>query len=237
MKVLLEMFGLDTKGRKDVLREKLKVHLFGNVPETEGSERQSAGLDGAGTSASGLASTPLQRFPADGWKKLVDSDVGRSCKLKFNMCSTLTFFVARKEGDGLPADNFRSIFSNSFKLYSKANCRDGEVILSADRKQLFFRLFCKAEMKTAERYRIEMILTLADADDPVSFDTISYASCKCKAGLGPTATSKHVAAACYGLEEFSRRGIFIGITSCTSDLQKWNAPPAKRRVSEMDFAE
>ena len=92
-------------------------------------------------------------------------------------------------------------------------------------------------MKTAERYRIEMILTLADADDPVSFDTISYASCKCKAGLGPTATSKHVAAACYGLEEFSRRGIFIGITSCTSDLQKWNAPPAKRRVSEMEIAE
>ena len=62
-----------------------------------------------------------------------------------------------------------------------------------------------------------------------------YADCSCPAGA-PLSTCKHVGVMCYGVEEFCRHGVFKGVTSCTSQLQRWNAPPAYRAVEDMSFA-
>ena len=90
-------------------------------------------------------------------------------------------------------------------------------------------------MKVKERYEIKMMLGTSTVPSG-KFDEVCTASCTCKAGRGPKASCKHVAAVCYGLEEFSRRGIFRGVTSSTSDLQKWNAPSAKRLSKDLTFS-
>ena len=81
------------------------------------------------------------------------------------------------------------------------------------------------------RYHIKLLLGRSGG----KFSSIEFASCECRAGHGPFASCKDIGAVCYGLEDFSRRGIFSGVTCSTSDLQKWSAPPAKRKASEMDF--
>ena len=112
--------------------------------------------EGTGTAADErdcTAPTQTKRsFPAVGWTKLIDR---KDLTFDFSVVNIMQYFVARKEGDGLPADNFRSVSSHSFKLYTKAYCRDVEVALGADDKELFLQCFCKVEMKVSERYRIE----------------------------------------------------------------------------------
>ena len=44
-----------------------------------------------------------------------------------------------------------------------------------------------------------------------------------------------MAAICYGLDDFTRTGTFLGSTCSTNTLCKWNAPPPERRVSDMSF--
>ena len=53
-------------------------------------------------------------------------------------------------------------------------------------------------------------------------------------GASP-ATCKHVAATCYGLDDFTRMSTFLGSTCSTNTLCKWNAPPPQRRVSDMSL--
>ena len=53
-------------------------------------------------------------------------------------------------------------------------------------------------------------------------------------GASP-ATCKHVAATCYGLDDFTRMSTFLGSMCSTNTLCKWNAPPPQRRVSDMSF--
>lgn len=173
-------------------------------------------------------------FPASGWMKLVDT-TAEEIRLGFDIGSILSYFMSRKEADGLPAENMRSVSSRSYGLYKKGYCRDAEVVLEngSHGLQLFLKCFCKAEMKTRERYEIKMVVTSSDSK---LVTDIAYAYCQCKAGLGPKASCKHIAAVSYGLEEFTRRNIFTGITCSTSDLQKWNAPPSKRVCSEISFS-
>ena len=100
---------------------------------------------------------------------------------------------------------------------------------------IFLTGYCKAEMKTRERYHIKMRLAASGFSSDGKIDDLKFASCQCKARYGPTASCKHIAAFCFGLDDFTRRGVFEGVTSCTSDLQRWNAPPAKRQCSEITF--
>ena len=71
-----------------------------------------------------------------------------------------------------------------------------------------FCCFCKAEMKTSGWYHIEIFLTRSSSSDE-AFDTIIYATNKCKADLGPTATCRHITAVSNGLEEFLARRVAV----------------------------
>ena len=64
-------------------------------------------------------------IPQQGWGNL--EDFSEIAWFDFTMSSTLDFFLVHKEGDGLPADNLKSISSHCFGLYSKGYCREGEV--------------------------------------------------------------------------------------------------------------
>ena len=194
-------------------------------PET-GSSAASE-LEGRYPSAVCAPTAISRTFPTTGWAKLVDENAG-SLNLDFTMGSMMLYFIARKESDGLPSQNMRSVSSRICGLYKGGYCREVEVMKTVETGtalELYLRCFCKAEMKTRERYRLEMVLSSSDVGSKIN--SITFASCMCKAGQAPRASCKHVAAVCYGLEESCRRGIFVGSTCSTSDLQRWNAPPAK----------
>ena len=155
-------------------------------------------------SSESCTSTVHRPFPTSGWKQIEDC---KDSVVEFDLTSLMHYFVARKAGGGLHTDNFRCISSDSLKLYKKTYCREQQVAfaLADGGTNKFIRCFCKAEMKVTERYKIEMIVKSS-----TSVGEVVYATCQCKAGLGPKATCKHVGAV-------------------------WNAHPSKRRVSEMDF--
>ncbi|XP_065182559.1 uncharacterized protein LOC135813389 [Sycon ciliatum] len=215
MRLYLQLKGEDDSGKKADLQKRVSALLLSGTVTGELED------DTAGASSSDV------RFPDRGWKKLVDV-TQEELKMKFSIFSLMDYFMCRKSSDGLDADDMRAVSSHSFGLYSKKYCRDGEVCL--ENGTVYFRGFCKAEMKTSMRYKIAMAMKREPSV------RIIYASCECRAGIGPSASCKHIGAMCYGLEEFCRRGIFTGMTCSTSDLQAWSAPPGKRRVSDMEFA-
>ena len=63
---------------------------------------------------------------------------------------------------------------------------------------------------------------------------ITGTQCTCRAGRGPTGSCKHIAAACFALEDFVRlRSRILSLedndqVSCTSLLQQWNKPRKHR---------
>ena len=85
-------------------------------------------------------------------------------------------------------------------------------------------------MKTNVRYSVKRWLQRNEANSLHK----AFAECSCSAGVASSAC-KHVGAACYGVEELCKRGVFEGVTSCTSDLQRWNAPAATRKTADMQF--
>lgn len=108
--------------------------MFGDATE----EHSVANQDG--TSAAARAH---HSFPENAWKKLVDCHDQGSVWLDFTIINIMDYFVARKEGDGLPADNLRSMSSHSFKLYTKACFHYGEMAVDKDGKSYFFRAFAR----------------------------------------------------------------------------------------------
>ena len=140
------------------------------------------------------------------------------------------YFIARKAADGLQSADFRSLSDQSYGLCSKTYVREAEVAVDSD--ELFFRCKVRATMKSGVRYNVKIVL---GRQSGLLFNTILYTECSCPAGAAPNATCTHIAAVCYGLDEYSRFGSFVGCTSSTSQLCKWSGPPTKRRVSELDF--
>ena len=86
-------------------------------------------------------------------------------------------------------------------------------------------------MKSTVRFSAKAMFQRADMREPLH---LVFAECCCPVGAAPS-SCKHVGAMCYGVEEFCQTGVFKGITSCTSQLQHWNAPPSCRRLEEMSF--
>ena len=192
-------------------------------------------------SAAALHRGSRENLPDEGWGCLTDFPSPRtSLSLSLTMQSVGKYFMSGRAADGLPRDDFRNLSDESFALYYKKYGRDGEVCLpspahdptDSPRPRLYFRFKFKATMKQNVRYAVEVVL---EKSSGTLFDTLSYTSCQCPGGA-PPATCKHVAAACYGLEEYTRTGVFRGCTSSTSELCKWNAPPPQRRVMDMTFA-
>ena len=228
MKLLLQLRGMDHSERKAALQARVKSLLFPNDGEASVSNppQPETSLD--------VGPACDVAFPETGWKKLVD-ETPQSLNLGFNFGSLCIYFDARKESDGLPSENLRSVSRRSIGLYRAKYCRDVEVARIDGSGDVFLTGYCKAEMKTRERYHIKMRLAASGFSSDGKIDDLKFASCQCKAGRGQTASCKHIAAFCFGLDHFTRRSVFEGVTSCTSDLQRWNAPPAKRQCSDITF--
>lgn len=109
--------------------------------------------------------------------------------------------------------------------------RDGEVSAQEDGRKIFVRMKCRATMKLNVRYSLRGLFQRSSLGDPLN---LVSADCSCPAGQAP-ATCKHVGAMCYGVEHLCRAGVFEGVTSCTEQLQRWNAPPSTRAVTDMQF--
>ena len=137
----------------------------------------------------------------------------------FRVASIVNYFLLRQADDGLPADDTRNLES-SYRLYCRSFVHDGEICATDDSKKLFMRFKCKATMKSNVRYSLRAMFQRQNLLTPLQ---LVYADCSCPAGA-PLSTCKHVGAMCYGVEEFCRHGVFKGVTSCTSQLQRWNAP-------------
>ena len=53
---------------------------------------------------------------------------------------------------------------------------------------------------------------------------ITYASCGCPAGMGPSGSCKYVGALCYAFSDFFKCGSTPDFLACTDKLQSWNKP-------------
>jgi hypothetical protein len=53
---------------------------------------------------------------------------------------------------------------------------------------------------------------------------ILSAQCGCPGGRGPIATCKHIAALCYGFQNFCEHVSIPDFLTCTEQLQQWNRP-------------
>ena len=142
----------------------------------------------------------------------------------------LSYFLARQASDGLPCDDTRNL-DDSFSLYSRSYIRDGGVACADEGKKVVMQFKCRATMKTNVRYSLKGSFQRNDVGKPLH---LVSAECTCPAGQAPS-PCKHVGAMCYGVEDLCRNGVFQGVTSCTAQLQKWNAPPKCRKASEMKF--
>ena len=98
-------------------------------PETGSSA--ASGLEGRYPSAVCALTAISRTFPTTGWAKLVDESAG-SLNLDFTMRSTILYFIARKESDGIPSENLRSVSSRSYGLYKGGYCREVEVMKTVE---------------------------------------------------------------------------------------------------------
>ena len=80
---------------------------------------------------------------------------------------------------------------------------------------------CRAEMKKTVVYNLRVSFDSGSSD-------ITYATCGCPAGCGPTCVCKHLGALCYFMEDVCRNGT-TSSESCTSSLQTWHQPGKKRK--------
>ena len=82
-----------------------------------------------------------------------------------------------------------------------------------------------------------MRLKLSTAD--TANTAISYAEYGCPAGRPTTASCKHVAATCYALEELTRLVCNRDLVTCTSQVNAWNPPRARklepRKLKDISF--
>ena len=104
----------------------------------------------------------------------------QSLNLGFNFGSLCIYFDARKESDGLPSENLRSVSRRSIGLYRAKYCRDVEVARIDGSGDIFLTGYCKAEMKTRERYHIKVRLAASGFSSDGKIDDLKFASCQCK---------------------------------------------------------
>lgn len=85
---------------------------------------------------------------------------------------------------------------------------------------------CFAEKTVHKTYTVLFIIEKVSG-------ILQQCSCTCPAGAGFLAACKHVSAILYALEHYSQTGKSIERTSCTSQLQMWHVPSAKKVTTKL----
>ena len=140
---------------------------------------------------------------------------------RFTHAQLLGYFVTRIAHDGLPAGDFKSVYSSALNLFRCGHVQKIQVCHEITSDSIFIRADCLPEMKKDRVYKIELQL------EESSFE-ISAAQCGCPAGRGPRASCKHIAALCYALEEFEKVTRIPEFQTCTDKLQTWNQPRPRK---------
>lgn len=105
----------------------------------------------------------------------------------------ITYFVNRNVADGLPAADFKSINSAANNLFEGGHIQN--IKIGESEQHIFIRSNCLPEMQKDRVYKVVMSLHKDSLD-------IVTACCGCLAGKGPTASCKHIGAACYAVVSF-----------------------------------
>jgi hypothetical protein len=154
-------------------------------------------------------------FPTDGWKQVYKSP---DAVFRFNNGHIVSYFVTRSVIDGLPAGDFQSINSSAENLFRCGHIQGIEIcpVTTA----LYISASCLPEMRKYRVYNLSLALNqLCD---------ITYASCGCPAGMGPSGSCKHIGALCYGFGDFCKSGSTLELLTCTDKLQSWNKPRGRK---------
>ena len=152
----------------------------------------------------------------------------------FSMSNIIDYFVLRKACDKESTNDFKNLLGKSYPLFKCGHVQsikfhDGP---DSDPDKTYLCCKCLPEMKKNVEYKLKIVLRKSDGK-------ILYASCGCIAGKGPNGSCKHIGSFCYAIEEFVELGFSRGYVSCTSKLQEWNKPRAKklkpRSIYEISF--
>ena len=130
----------------------------------------------------------------------------------------VSYFVTRSVIDGLPSGDFKSINSSAENLFRCGHIRGIEICPAIT--ALYIRASCLPEMRKDRVYN--MSLALNQSCD------ITYASCGCPAGMGPSGSCKHIGALCYAFSDFCKSGSTPEFLTCTDKLQSWNKPQGRK---------
>ena len=158
------------------------------------------------------------------WIKLQETTIPQ-----FTIGCITNYFISRLAADGLPTNDFKDLNSHAYPLFKAGHIQSIFVAKEADNYMI--KCICLPEMKKDILYKINFMMD--------SNGEIISATCGCPAGVGPTASCKHISALCYALEEFCRIKELRSPRSCTSELQKWNQPRKRKldacAVDEITF--
>ena len=171
------------------------------------------------------------KYPSLGWEKL-ESDARLKCPT-FTMTTVDGYFVERKDEDGLPSENYKSLVGDNKArhLFRKGHVQNIEIATRGT--EIFFSAQCIPEMKSDKPYFLRLAVS---SDGTGNVMDVLHAECKrCPAGKGPFASCKHVAALFYSLEDFCLLGYNTKEdVACTDELQTWNRP--RKRKAEPQLA-
>ena len=131
----------------------------------------------------------------------------------------ITYFVNRNVADGLLAADFKSINSAANNLFEGGHIQDIEV--GESEEHIFIRSNSLPEMQKDRVYKVVISLHKS------SFDVVT-ASCGCPAGKGPTASCKHIGAACYAIVSFCTLKRLPDFLTPTEKLQEWNCSRSRK---------
>lgn len=150
----------------------------------------------------------------------------------------MNYFIERNACDSKGNKDYKNLNSHAFGLFKHGHVQKIEVALDEEENLLHIKCECLPEMKKSLKYKICLSMTKSGK----CAGKITFASCNpCPAGKAPFASCKHIAALCYGLEEFVRTGRSSrNYQTCTSRLQTWNQPRKRKldssSVYEIDFS-
>ena len=187
-------------------------HAASNPDEPCGTGTTAIDLDNTTTAHVGRE----DKYPSLGWEKL-ESDARLKCPT-FTMTTVDRYFVERKDEDGLPSENYKSLVGDNKarRLFRKGHVQNIEIATRGT--EIFFSAQCIPEMKSDKPYFLRLAVS---SDGTGNVVDVLHAECRrCPAGKGPFASCKHVAALFYSLEDFCLLGYNTKEdVACTDELQ------------------
>uniref|UniRef100_A0A1X7V9P2 SWIM-type domain-containing protein n=1 Tax=Amphimedon queenslandica TaxID=400682 RepID=A0A1X7V9P2_AMPQE len=109
----------------------------------------------------------------------------------------LSYFIHRRALDGKPTNDFKDLNNKAFPLYKAGHIQNLVFKVNAFDRAILVKAQCRAEMKKNVVYNLRVSCDSGSSD-------ITYATCGCPAGCGPTCAFKHLGALCYSMRRLSQ---------------------------------